>query len=83
MLLRVNEGIIPMQVLPFFTEFRFTVALRKVLYLSLIVGAYTVIPLLIHKGGTAEKVEALSSGLEAFLGLVLSLLLVFRANRAY
>jgi len=58
-------------------------ALRKVFYLSLIVGAYTIVPLILHKAGTAEKVEALSTGLEAFLGLVLSLLLVFRANRAY
>lgn len=68
---------------PFFTEFIFTQALRRVIYISLIVGAYTLVPLSLHYIGSFSNVERLSAGLETFLGAVLSLLLVFRANRAY
>ena len=72
-----------MKIMPFFTEFRFTLALRKVILFSLIVGIYTLFPLLVHYYGFFVDVEIISTGLEAFMGIVLSLLLVFRANRAY
>jgi ion channel-forming bestrophin family protein len=68
---------------PFFTEFNFTLALRKVFYVSLVVGVYTLFPYWVHQQGLLPNLDTISSGLEAFLGLVLSLLLVFRANRAY
>lgn len=70
-------------IIEFFTEFQFTLALRRVMYLSLGIGVYTIIPLSLHYIGFFTHVEQLSNGLETFLGLVLSLLLVFRANRAY
>jgi ion channel-forming bestrophin family protein len=72
-----------MDIKPFFTEFRFTLPLRNVLYVSLIVGLYSVVPILLQYFKTFETVEKISTGLETMLGLVLSLLLVFRANRAY
>lgn len=67
----------------FFTEFRFTLALRRVMYVSLAVGVYTLLPLFFQYLGLLSKFGHISSGLETMLALVLSLLLVFRANRAY
>lgn len=72
-----------MVIKPFFTEFRFTHPLRNVFYFSLLVGLYSLIPFILQHFQPIEDVEKLSTGLETFLGLVLSLLLVFRANRAY
>jgi putative membrane protein len=67
----------------FFVEFRLTQTLRKVLIVSLIVGLYTIFPILFHWHGMFANIEKLSVGLQTFVALILSLLLVFRANRAY
>lgn len=68
---------------PFFTEFHFTLALRQVLYFSLAMGIYTLIPVSFHYFRFFSHIEQMSAGLETLLGIVLSLLLVFRTNRAY
>lgn len=64
-------------------EFRWTRALKSVSLLSLSIGVYSVIPYLLSDETLFAPITEGLSGLEAAVGLVLGLLLVFRANRAY
>lgn len=67
----------------FLAELRFTLALRQVVVVSLCVGFYALIPVMFNSLGVVSNIERFSTGLEALLGILLGLLLVFRANRAY
>jgi len=60
----------------------FTAALSRVWYWALVVGAYTVVPVLIGSTPWAERFDAAPT-VDAVIALILGLFLMFRINRAY
>lgn len=60
----------------------FTAALSRVWYWALVVGAYSVTPVLVGSTPWAERFDPAPT-VDAIIGLILGLFLMFRINRAY
>lgn len=63
-------------------ELSLTTTLKKVFIISCAIGIYSIIPLLEYKYFHQSLNESLTN-LEAIFGIVIGLVLIFRANRAY
>ena len=70
----------------FIFGFKFTTALKKVFIFSCVIGVYSIIPSLDHFDFKYFNLSFLNinlANLETVFGIIIGLILIFRANRSY